>query len=141
MNTPPSARDIIELLIDENRELTKILEIADRALEELYNEANDLEKENDELREALAIQKDTIDILLDEGTDDDDEDFVIDLGGIQGLIPADIYMEADTILVDDTIVRDLVGLEDNTSDAYEFALYADIVVRDGEVLKMPNPSH
>lgn len=140
MNTPPSARDIIELLINENHELTKALESADRALEELYAEANDLEKENDELREALAIQKDTIDILLDEGTDDD-EDFVIDLGGIQGLIPADIYMEADTILVDDTIVRDLVGLEDNTSDAYEFALYADIVVRDGEVLKMPNPSH
>lgn len=140
MNKPPSAREIIELLIDENRELTKKLELADKALEDLFDEANELEKENDELREAIALQKDTIDILLDEGTDDD-EDFVIDLGGISGLIPADIYMEADTILVDDTIVRDLVGLADNTSDTYEFALYADIVVRDGEVLKMPNPSH
>lgn len=140
MNKPPSAREIIELLIDENRELTEKLELADRALEDLFDEANELEKENDELREAITLQKDTIDILLDEGTDDD-EDFVIDLGGISGLIPADIYMEADTILVDDTIVRDLVGLADNTSDAFEFALYADIVVRDGEVLKMPNPSH
>lgn len=140
MNKPPSAREIIELLIDENRELTKKLELADKALEDLFDEANELEKENDELREAIALQKDTIDVLLDEGTDDD-EDFVIDLGGISGLIPADIYMEADTILVDDTIVRDLVGLADNTSDTYEFALYADIVVRDGEVLKMPNPSH
>ena len=140
MNKPPSAREIIELLIDENRELTKKLELADQALEDLYNEANELEKENDELREAITLQKDTIDILLDEGVDND-EDFVIDLGGISGLIPADIYMEANTILVDDTIVRDLVGLADNTSDAFEFALYADIVVRDGEVLKMPNPSH
>ena len=140
MNKPPSAREIIELLIDENRELTRKLELADKALEDLFDEANELEKENYELREAIALQKDTIDILLDEGTDDD-EDFVIDLGGISGLIPADIYMEADTILVDDTIVRDLVGLADNTSDAYEFALYADIVVRDGEVLKMPKPSH
>ena len=140
MNKPPSAREIIELLIDENRELTRKLELADKALEDLFDEANELEKENDELREAIALQKDTIDILLDEGTDDD-EDFVIDPSGISGLIPADIYMEADTILVDDTIVRDLVGLADNTSDSYEFALYADIVVRDGEVLKMPNPSH
>lgn len=131
MSNVPSAREIIEDLVRENDELREALANADEALEELCDEANKLERQLDIKQDELDFQSEQLEQLMLDGTDQrKDPDF--EYWGI----PVDTYMKAETIIADDEIIRDTIGLAEKCRDLTEFKIRADIVIRDGLPIRL-----
>lgn len=121
----PTVRDLIEELVRENDDLREALANADDALEELCQEANDLEAKLAITQDELAFQSEQVEELLM-----DQSSSVYSYG-----IPVDTYMKAETIISDDNIIRDTIGLQEKVRDLTEFAIRADIVIRDGLAIR------
>lgn len=121
----PTVRDLIEELVRENEDLREALANADDALEELCQEANDLEAKLAITQDELAFQSEQVEeLLLDQSSS------VYSYG-----IPVDTYMKAETIISDDNIIRDTIGLQEKVRDLTEFKIRADIVIRDGLAIR------
>lgn len=131
MSNAPSAREIIEELIKENSELREALQNADEAIEELCEEANQLEAKLVKKQDELDWQSEQLAELMTDGTDDRTE-VNFDYFGV----PVDVYMAAETIISDDTIIRDTIGLAEKCRDLTEFKIRADIVIRDGLPIRL-----
>lgn len=121
----PTVRDLIEELVRENEDLREALANADDALEELCQEANDLEAKLAITQDELAFQSEQVEELLM-----DQSSAVYSYG-----IPVDTYMKAETIISDDNIIRDTIGLQEKVRDLTEFKIRADIVIRDGLAIR------
>lgn len=121
----PTVRDLIEELVRENEDLREALANADDALEELCQEANDLEAKLAITQDELDFQSEQVEeLLLDQSS------AVYSYG-----IPVDTYMKAETIISDDKILRDTIGLQEKVRDLTEFKIRADIVIRDGLAIR------
>lgn len=121
----PTVRDLIEELVRENEDLREALANADDALEELCQEANDLEAKLAITQDELDFQSEQVEeLLLDQSSS------VYSYG-----IPVDTYMKAETIISDDNIIRDTIGLQEKVRDLTEFKIRADIVIRDGLAIR------
>jgi len=121
----PTVRDLIEELVRENDDLREALANADDALEELCQEANDLEAKLAITQDELDFQSEQVEeLLLDQSSS------VYSYG-----IPVDTYMKAETIISDDNIIRDTIGLQEKVRDLTEFKIRADIVIRDGLAIR------
>lgn len=121
----PTVRDLIEELVRENDDLREALANADDALEELCQEANDLEAKLAITQDELDFQSEQVEeLLLDQSSS------VYSHG-----IPVDTYMKAETIISDDKILRDTIGLQEKVRDLTEFAIRADIVIRNGLAIR------
>lgn len=131
MSNVPSAREIIEELIKENASLREALENADEALEELCEEANQLEAQLNKKQDELDWQSEQLEELMLSGSDERSE-VNFDYFGI----PVDVYMAAETIISDDNILRDTIGLAEQCRDLTEFKIRADIVIRDGLPIRL-----
>ena len=131
MSNTPSARDIIEELIRENEGLKEALVNADEAIEELCDEANDLERKLKSKQDELDWQSEQLEELM---LNDVETRHMpnIDYWGI----PVDAYMAAETIISDDEIIRDTIGLAEKCRDLTEFKIRADIVIRDGLPIRL-----
>lgn len=121
----PTVRDLIEELVRENEDLREALANADDALEELCQEANDLEAKLAITQDELDFQSEQVEELLM-----DQSSSVYSYG-----IPVDTYMKAETIISDDNIIRDTIGLQEKVRDLTEFKIRADIVIRDGLAIR------
>ena len=121
----PTVRDLIEELVRENDDLREALANADDALEELCQEANDLEAKLAITQDELDFQSEQVEELLM-----DQSSSVYSYG-----IPVDTYMKAETIISDDNIIRDTIGLQEKVRDLTEFKIRADIVIRDGLAIR------
>jgi hypothetical protein len=131
MSNVPSARKIIEDLVRENDQLREALANADEAIEELCDEANHLEQILTRKQDELDFQSEQLAELLASGDDKAPEpDF--EYWGI----PVDAFMRAETIIADDEIIRDTIGLADKCRDLTEFKIRADIVIRDGLPIRL-----
>lgn len=131
MSNVPSAREIIEDLIRENGELREALANADEALEELCEEANHLEEILTRKQDELDFQSEQLAELL-ASSDDKVREPDFEYWGI----PVDVYMKAETIIADDEIIRDTIGLAEKCRDLTEFKIRADIVIRDGLPIRL-----
>lgn len=131
MSKIPSARQIIEDLINENAGLKEALMNADEAIEELCSEANELERQLEIKQDELDFQSEQLAELLVSG-DDEAPELDFQYWGI----PVDAYMKAETIIADDEIIRDTIGLAEQVRDLTEFKIRADIVIRDGLPIRL-----
>ena len=131
MSNVPSARKIIEDLVRENDQLREALANADEALEELCDEANHLEAILTRKQDELDFQSEQLAELLASSGDKVQETNFEYWG-----IPVDAYMKAETIIADDEIIRDTIGLADKCRDLTEFKIRADIVIRDGLPIRL-----
>lgn len=131
MSKIPSAREIIEDLINENAGLKEALANADEAIEELCAEANELERQLEIKQDELDFQSEQLAELMVSGGDEDPEPDFQYWG-----IPVDAYMKAETIIADDEIIRDTIGLAEQVRDLTEFKIRADIVIRDGLPIRL-----
>jgi len=125
-NKIPTARDLIEELVQENSGLKEALANADEAIEELCEEANALERQLVIKQDELDYQSEQIEEMLSGG-----EDSLYTYG-----IPVDVYMNAETVIADDKILRDTIGLQEKCRDLTEFKVRADIVIRDGVPIRI-----